>query len=149
MIRQIMCSAVVGILIAATGFAAGVPKTTKLLVYTERPLDASDVRALGGEMIRQYRSYTLYRVPSAALPALHAAAKAQNALIEEVDHWNTLVFEHSTIDTRQKPDRHVVFANSVEGHRAAARPRLFLVQFVGPMTSDDQQLIADAGLVNV
>lgn len=149
MMRRITCFFVVGLLVSSATFASEVSNTTKLLVYAERPLDASDLLALGGEMIRKYQSYTLYRVPTAALPALHAAAKAKNALIEEVDSWNRLVFEHSTIDTRQRPDRAAVFANSVGGQHAAARARLFVVQFVGPMTAEDQQLITDAGLVNV
>ena len=150
---RILCFALV-VLVGAAAFAAGVPNTTKVLVYSERPVAPAAMHALGGELIREYRAYALYRIPTSALGALREIAKGSHALIEEADSWDKLVFEHSTIDTRDAPDRRPVFANtasagSVERRQADGRPRLYLVQFVGPMTDDDAQLIGGAGLVNV
>lgn len=154
MLRRILTLFSSIVVFAAAAFGAGVPNTTKVLVYSERPVAAADLQAAGAQLIRQYRAYALYRVPTPALAALGEAAKAKNAHIEEADSWDKLVFEHSTIDTRNAPDRRPVFANaasagSAERRRADLRPRLYLVQFVGPMTGDDEQSITDAGLVNV
>jgi hypothetical protein len=133
----------------AAGFSADVPDTTKVIVHAERPLDGADVRAFGGELIRQYPSYTLYRVPTSALAGLRTAAQAKNALIEVVEAWDTVAIAHKTIDTRKSRGHRRVLANSADARRASAQPRLYLVQFAGPLTDDDQRLMTEAGLAYV
>jgi len=149
MIRRIMCFVVAAVLVAAAALAAGVPNTTKVLIYTERPLAGAEVRALGGELIREYPAYSLYRVPTAALEGLKNAARAKNARIEIADAWDTLVFARETIDTRKAPSRRSIVANSIERRGESGQPRLHVIQFTGPMTEDDQRLLTDAGITSV
>lgn len=141
MLRRALCCAVVAVFAAAAGFAAGVPNTSKLLVYAERPLDGAAIHAAGGTLIRQYPLYTLYRVPTPALAGLQRAAKARKALIEVVDQWDTISLPNARIDTRVTSDR--------RDPANAARTGLYVVQFAGPIADDDQRLLDDAGLVSV
>src|SRR5262249_33270721 len=109
--------------LVTAAFAAGVPGTTKVVVYGTT-LPAEQLHTLGGERLRSYPEFTVYRLPATAVPALQERA-ARTGTRVEFPNWDTIGLRRATIDTRTTPDRLVTDA-AVD---------LYIVQFVAPFAA--------------
>jgi Subtilase family. len=115
--------------------AAGVPGTTKVVMYsTGTTLSDAQLRAVGGERLRSFDAFVVYRIPSAAVGGLqHVAANVGARL--EVRDWDKIALRRATIDTRTTANR--IVSDDVL--------RLFIVQFVAPLASEDEELLRTNG----
>jgi Subtilase family len=131
---------VIAVFIAASAFGSVLPGTTKVVIPIGTHLSNQYFTSVGAERVQDYDAFRVYRVPSAALAKLQAAAAAVGEVIEVHDEWDTVLFRNRSIDTR------IVGAANVAIDSAGTNAlQLYVVQFSSPPTLLDEQLLANAG----
>lgn len=131
----------VAVFLAASAFGSAVPGTTKVVVRADTRLTDQAFESVGAIRIQDYDAFRVYRVPSAALAKLQAAAVNLSEPIEVHDEWDTVIFRDRSIDTRLATD----VRKAVNDPKATDELQIYVMQFSSPLTAADEQLLTGAG----
>jgi hypothetical protein len=135
---RILRVTLIAVFLAGSAFGSGVPGTTKVVVPIGTHLSDQDFASVGAARLQDYEAFRVYRVPSAALAKLQAAAAAEGEAIEVHDEWDTVLFRNRSIDTRGA-------GKVVLDPAGADTLQMYVVQFTSPLTTSDEQLLSNAG----